>query len=237
MRPAIVVATLAAVAIAVALGLRYGTRRLDGAVAAAVERYGSAVTGTDVDVGGVDLALADGRADLVGITIANPSGYDTDYAVRVGHASVALDIGSLAGNVPVIEELLLEGATINAEQRSAASNLTDLQRHVTGTPNDNAEEPGRIVVERFRLRNARVVLTSEHLSGPEELVLRDVVVDGIGAAAGGATYAQAAEAMLAPVIAEARAAAAARLRTAAADAVREEVEDEVRELIDELGGR
>jgi hypothetical protein len=82
-----------------------------------------------------------------------------------------------------------------------------------------------------------VVLTSEHLSGPEELVLRDVVVDGIGAAAGGATYAQAAEAMLAPVIAEARAAAAARLRTAAADAVRDEVEEEVRERIDELTTR
>lgn len=235
MRPAIVVGVLAGVAIAVALGLRYGTRRLDGVVAAAVERYGSAVTGTDVDVGGVDLALSAGRADLAVITIANPSGYDTDYAVRVSHASVALDVGSLAGNVPVIEELLLDGATINAEQRSAASNLTDIQRHVTGAPSNGAGDRGRIVVERFRLSNARVVLTSEHLSEPEELPLRDVVVDGIGEATGGATYAQAAEAMLAPVLAEARAAAAARLRTAAADAVREELDDrEVREKADEL---
>jgi hypothetical protein len=234
MRPAIVVGVLAAVAVAVALGLRYGTRRLDAVVAAAVERYGSAVTGTDVDVGGVALALSAGRADLAGITIANPSGYDTDYAVQVGHATVALDIGSLAGNVPVIEELLLEGATINAEQRSAASNLTDIQRHVSGAPAESGGEPGRIVVERFRLSDARVVLTSEHLSEPEELVLRDVVVDGIGAATGGVTYAQAAEAMLAPVLEEARAAAAERLRSAAADAVREELEDEVRERVDEL---
>jgi hypothetical protein len=233
MRPAIVVGVLAAVAVAVALGLRYGNRRLDAVVAAAVERHGSAVTGTDVDVGGVALALSAGRADLAGITIANPSGYDTDYAVRVGHATVALDIGSLAGDVPVIEELLLDGATINAEQRSAASNLTDIQRHVGGAP-DSADEPGRIVVERFRLSNARVVLTSEHLSEPEELVLRDVVVAGIGETTGGVTYAQAAEAMLAPVLEEARAAATERLRAAAADAVREELEDEVRERVDEL---
>lgn len=234
MRPAIVVGTLAAVALALAVGLRYGARRLDGVVAATVERYGSAVTGTDVDVGGVDLALSAGRADLVGITIANPRGYETDYAVRVGHARVALDIGSLAGDVPIIEELLLDGATINAEQRAAASNLTDIQRHVTEAPNDTAREPGRIVVERFRLSNARVVLTSEHLSEPEELALRDVVVDDIGSAMGGATYAQAAEAMLAPVLGEARAAAAARLRTAAADAAadaaREELDEEAREL-------
>jgi hypothetical protein len=238
MRPAVVVGVLAAVAIAVALGLRYGNRRLDSVVAATVERYGSAVTGTDVDVGGVALALSAGRADLAGITIANPSGYDTDYAVRVGHATVALDIGSLAGNVPVIEELLLDGATINAEQRSAASNLTDIQRNVSGAPNespaDDGGEPGRIVVERFRLSNARVVLTSEHLSEPEELVLRDVVVDGIGETTGGVTYAQAAEAMLSPVIEEARAAAAERLRTVAADAAREELEEEVRERVDEL---
>jgi hypothetical protein len=234
MRPAIVVGVSAAVAIAVALGLRYGTRRLDGVVAATVERYGSAVTGTDVDVGGVALALSAGRADLAGITIANPSGYDTDFAVRVGHATVELDIASLAGNVPIIEELLLDGATINAEQRSAASNLTDIQRHVTGTPDDAAGEPGRIVVERFRLSNARVVLTSEYLSEPEELVLRDVVIDGIGEGTGGVTYAQAAEAMLAPVLSEARAAAAERFRTVAADAVREEVDDQLRDEADEL---
>jgi hypothetical protein len=77
-------------------------------------------------------------------------------------------------------------------------------------------------------------LTSEHLSEPEELVLRDVVVNGIGATTGGATYAQAAEAMLAPVLEEARDAAAERLRTVAADAVREELEEEVRERVDEL---
>ena len=94
MRPAIVIAVLAVIAIAVALGLRSGARRLDGVVAATVERYGGAVTGTDVKVGGVDLALASGRADFAGITIGNPEGYDTDYAVRVGHATVGLDIGS-----------------------------------------------------------------------------------------------------------------------------------------------
>ena len=61
MRPAIVIGALAAVAVAAAVALRYGARRLDSAVAATVERYGSAVTGTDVNVDGIDLAL-DGRA-------------------------------------------------------------------------------------------------------------------------------------------------------------------------------
>lgn len=243
MRPVIILAVLVAVAIAVAVALRYGVGRLDGLVAATVERQGSAVTGTDVDVGGVDLALTDGRADLAGITIGNPDGYETDYAVRIGHARVALDVGSLAGDVPVVDELELEGALINAEHREAASNLTDIQQHATSSSGDAppSGEPGRIVVKRFRLSDARVLLTSEYLSEPEELPLRDIVVADIGTATGGVTYAEAAEAMLAPVLAAARSAAGERLQAVAADAaaeaVREELDeqgDEARDKADEL---
>jgi len=208
-------------------------------VAATVERYGSVVTGTDGEVAGVDVALTDGRADLAGITIGNPEGYETDYAVRIGHASVALDVGSLAGEVPVIDELTLDGALINAEQRDAASNLTDIQRHATASSGDAppSTEPGRIIVKRFRFRDARVLLTSEHLSAPEELLLRDIVVDDIGAAAGGATYSQAAAAMLSPVLAAARSAAGDRLKAIAAGAVEGDVREELEDDADELRER
>ena len=235
MRPAIVIGVLAAVAIAAAVALKYGARRLDGAVASTVERYGSAVTGTDVSVDGVDLALTAGRAELAGITVGNPRGYETDYAVHVGRASVELDVGSLAGDVPVIEEIVLDGALVNAEQREAASNLTDIQRHASASSGEApAGEPARIVVERFRLNDARVLLTSEYLNEPEELPLADVVVEGIGSATGGATYSDAAAAMLTPVLAAARTAVAARLREVAGEAVsqaaREELESESEDL-------
>jgi hypothetical protein len=235
MRPAILIAVLAVIAIAVGVALRYGSGRLDSAVVSTIERYGSAVTGTDVDVGSVALALTAGRADLADLTVANPRGYDTDYAVRVDSATVELDVGSLAGEVPVVEELVLDGALINAEQRDAASNLTDIQKHATASSGDaEAGEPGRIIVNRFRLRNARVLLTTQLLDEPEELPLSDVVVSNIGSSTGGATYSEAAEAMLMPVIAAARAAAAQRLRGEAAgavtDAAREELDEEAAKL-------
>lgn len=238
MRPVILIAVLALVAIAVGVALRYGARELDSAVASTVERHGSALTGTDVNVDGVDLQLTAGRANLAGLTVENPRGYETDYAVRVGNAAVTLDIGSLAGEVPVIQELILDGALINAEQREAGSNLTDIQKHATASSDEpTAGEPERIVVERFRVRNARVLVTSEHLSKPEELQLKDVVVDNIGGDTGGATYSEAAEAMLMPILAAARSAAADRLRSVAgeavSDAAREELEDESEELRNE----
>jgi hypothetical protein len=235
MRPAILVMILALIGLATAVALRYGSGRLDGAVASAIERHGSALTGTSVDVTGVDLALSAGRVELAGLTVGNPRGYDTDYAVRIGSAEVELDIGSLAGAVPVIEELVLDGALINAEQRALASNLTDIQEHATASSGEApAGEPGRIVVERFRVRNARVLLTSEHFGEPEELPLKDVVVENIGSATGGVTYSEAAEAMLLPILAAAKTAAAERLRVAAVDAVsdaaREELDEESEQL-------
>lgn len=238
MRPAVLIAILIVIGLAVALGLRYGAGRLDAVVASTVERYGSALTGTRVDVDGVELALASGRATFDGLTVGNPRGYETDYAVRVGSAVVEIDVGSLAGDVPVIEELVLDGALINAEQRDTASNLTDIQKHASASPGEaGAGEPGRIVVERFRVRDARVRVSSEYLRTPEELPLRDIVVDGIGTATGGVTYSEAAEAMLLPVIAAARSAATERLRDAATDAVsdaaREELEEESRRLQEE----
>ena len=235
MRPAIVIAVLGAVAVGAFFAWRYGVGRLDGVVASTVERYGSAVTGTDVNVDTVELALTSGRAALGGVTVDNPRGYDTDYAVKIGTATVEVDVGSLAGDVPVIKELLLDGALINAEERDAASNLTDIQKHATEPSSEaSAGEPGRIIIERFRLRNARVLVTSEHLSSPEDLPLGDVVVGNIGTATGGATYAEAAEAMLMPVLAAARTAATERLRVAAADAVSEAAREKLDEESDEL---
>ena len=234
MRPAILIAILVIVAIAAAVALRYGANRLDGVVASTVERYGSAFTGTDVDVDGLDLELTAGRATIGDLTVGNPQGYETDYAVRVGSTTVVLDVSSLTGDVPVIEELVLDGALINAEQRDTASNLTDIQKHATASSGEApAGAQSRIIVERFRVRNAHVLLTSEHLSKPEALDLEDVVVDGIGGRTG-ATYSAAAEAMLTPILAAARSATAERLRSAAADAAsdaaREELEEETEDL-------
>jgi hypothetical protein len=120
-------------------------------------------------------------------------------------------------------------------------NLTDIQKNATADSGDaSAGEPGRIIVQRFRLRNGRVLVTSDQLSEPEELALGDVVVENIGGASGGATYSEAAEAMLMPVIAAARTAALERLRTVAGEAVsqaaREELDEEeqgLREKADE----
>jgi uncharacterized protein involved in outer membrane biogenesis len=207
--------------------------RIDRYVAEAVEDYGSASTGTDVSVGSVDIALTDGRGELERLTIDNPEGFETDYALRLDDIRLAVALSSLTGGVPVVADAVVDGAHLNVEQRGDATNLTEIQRHLTQTDEVAAQSPkqpdARIMIDRFRLTNARVTLTSDVLNEPETLELGEVVVEGIGRNSGGATYNEATEAVLTPILAAARTAAQDRLRDAAGDAVRDELREEVEE--------
>jgi hypothetical protein len=215
----------------------YVSTQLDTVIADAIESYGRATTGTDVSVGGVDIALTNSSGKLGNLTIDNPAGFETDYFLRVKDIDVSLDLGSLASAVPIVREVVVDEAHLNAEQRDDATNLTEIQRHMTGAQGTDAtsqpNEQGRVIIDRFRLTNARMTLTSELLSKPEDVELENVVVEGIGRGSGGATYDEATEAVLTPILAAARTAVQKRLGEAAADAAREEVREEVQEKASE----
>jgi uncharacterized protein involved in outer membrane biogenesis len=216
--------------------------QVDRFVGNAVESYGRATTGTNVDVGGVDIALTQGRGELMGLTIGNPEGFTTDYALRLDRVQLALVLPSLSGDVLVIDEILVDAAHLNVEQHGDATNLTDIQRYMSRSaeaapPAAEPDQEGRIIIDRFRLTNARVTLTSELLDEPETIVLDEVVVNGIGRDSGGATYTEATEAVLAPILAAGRGAAQERLRVAAAEAATEEVEEEVEEVEEDVRDR
>ncbi len=216
----------------------YVSTQLDAFVAAAIETHGRAMTGTDVSVGGVDIALTESRGKLGNLTIDNPDGFETDYFLRVKDIDVSLDLSSLSSAVPVVREVIVDAAHLNAEQRGDATNLTEIQRYMTAADRAGAtakpSAQGRVIIDRFRLTNGRVTLTSDVLSKPEDIELEDVVVEGIGRSTGGATYDEASEAVLAPILQAARAAVQSRLRDEAVDAAREEIEEKASDKLKEL---
>lgn len=198
-------------------------------VASAIERYGSAATGTSVRVGSVDLALTQGRGDVKGLTIGNPPGYSSSHFLKIDDIELAMDLGSLAGRVPVVKEARVDAAHLNAEQHGQTTNLMDIEQRITGpasktAPQGDAKDESRIIIDRFRLTHGRITLTSDLLKHPEELELADVSIDGIGRASGGVTYDQAAQAVLDPILRATRNAVEARLRKAAEDAARDKAE-------------
>src|SRR5882672_2550106 len=146
---------IAGVAVALILvAALYVTTHLGGYVGDAIEAYGRATTGTDVTVRSVDIAVTEGRGELKGLTIDNPTGFDTDYFLRVEDIKLAIDVRSLAGAVPVVKDVLVDSAHLNAEQRGDALNLVVIQRHLSQpspVPTTQAAEDGKIIIDRFRL--------------------------------------------------------------------------------------
>lgn len=212
--------------------------RVDRYVAHKIKEYGSATTGTDVSVGGVDIAVTKGRGKIDRLTIANPQGFGTDYALMLNDVRLAVALSSLTSKVPVVSEAVVDGAHLNIEQHGQATNLSEIQNYMKRKEQPattTSGEEGRITIERFRLTNASVTLTSELLKNPETLQLDDVVVQGIGRN-GGATYTEATEAVLTPILAAGRAAAQARLRQVATDSARKEVEKKASEKLKDLLG-
>ena len=213
-------------------------------VANAIETYGGAATGTSVRVGSVELALTQGRGDIKGLTIGNPPGYSSSYFVKIDDITLAIDLSSLGGRVPVIKEASVDAAHLNAEQHGQTTNLTDLEQRIAGTPaaaskstpQTAARDEGRIIIDRFRLTHGRITLTSDLLKHPEDLELGDVSIDGIGRASGGVTYEQAAQAVLDPILRATRNAVEARLRRAAEDSARDKVESSLRDRLEKSLG-
>jgi hypothetical protein len=233
----IALVVLVVVLIVVGVGLWFATTQVDRLVAAGIEDWGRATTGTQVDVGSVAIEATRGHGRLARLTIGNPPGYKTPYALLIDNIDLSFDIASLT-SVPVVREIVVDGAHLNAEQRGEAMNLTDIQRAMTkgdaSAASVPADEQGKIIIDRFRLTHGRVTLTSELLGKPEDIELADVVVERIGRTSAGATYDEATEAVLTPILRAAKAAVEDRLKAAAGDAARDEIQKKASERLKDL---
>lgn len=100
---------------------------LESIVKASVAKYGSQLTGTEVALDGFRLSLRKGDAELKGLRIANPEGYQTPQILSLGSVYVRLDMRSLLKPVIVVEEIRIANPEIAYELKSVAhNNVSDL---------------------------------------------------------------------------------------------------------------
>lgn len=80
---------------------------LDSLVEDAIEKYGSQVTQTSVQVQQVKLreTLAQGKGSIAGISVANPEGFTSPYAFTLGQIQTEIDIATLTQSPIVIKQI------------------------------------------------------------------------------------------------------------------------------------
>lgn len=194
-----------AIVLAVAAGgLWWAWNSLDFVVKAAIEHFGPRVLGVPVAVREVRISTADGRGTIRGLEVGNPPGYGAPRALRAGTITASVDPATLAADVVVIRDILVDAPEIAYELRGGGNNLDairrNVERYVKEAGGEPAGKPGaggrakgrRYLIGRITIREARVTMTNPLLKGGGiSFKLADIDLRDIGKRSGGVTAAEA----------------------------------------------
>lgn len=187
-----IILSLLAIIILVLGGITYyALSNLDAIVKTAIEKVGSDVTGSTVSVAGVSITLKEGRGEISGLHLANPKGFDSAHLFHLD--KVALDLGNVFGDVIIIDEVLIDGANIIAEQKGQTTNLQALLDNIeknSSAPDetktetktaeeDNSSEPIRLMIKKFSFINNKASLETEQWD-PQVLKVPNIVMTNLG---------------------------------------------------------
>ena len=87
-----------------------------------VHKYGSQVTGTEVNLGGFRLALTKGEVEISDLTVANPENYSQPHIMSVGRVLVKVNLKSLLDKTIIVEKVEIEKPQITYELLSLTQN-------------------------------------------------------------------------------------------------------------------
>lgn len=190
---------------------------MDDVIKAAIEKYGTAVTGTRASVSNVHISVSSGEGKISGLTINNPPDFSGDKAFEMGAISVKIDTGSISGNGPIIindisiddPHLALEVVNNitcnmgiigqNAKNYTGASGKH--RENEAGDPDDGSKKPERkIIINNLHIRGGKLKVTHNLLKDRTITAqLSDIELTGIGKETGGVTPAEAAKQILSSI--------------------------------------
>ncbi|WP_211825017.1 AsmA family protein [Kistimonas asteriae] len=212
-------------------------RNLDGIVKDVIETTGSKITGTPVTLNSVKITLRDGRGELNQLAIANPKGFESPDIFSMNAIALQVSPKSLSGPVVVINEILVDGMDITAEQKGATTNiqtlLKDIKERSAKKPAGEEEKPAepakkeegadiRLMVENLSFTNATLKLMTED-KGDHTLKMPNIVMTNLGDKTTGLTPDELSEEILNRLLAQTEKVVADRLQ----DIARKKLEEEL----------
>ena len=112
-------------------GVYFFAPSLESIVQKVVHKYGSEITGTDVNLKGFKLSLTNGEGRISNITVANPKNYKTPYIFELGEVYVKVNIKSLTTDTIIIDTVEVSKPVITYEMLSLTqNNIKEIQNNV-----------------------------------------------------------------------------------------------------------
>lgn len=213
------------VLIAAFAGFYYLTPSFESIVKQVVHKYGSAVTGTEVNLEGFSLKLADGEGHIGKITVGNPQNYKLKNALELGGISVKVNIKSLTGDVIIIESVEIDKPVINYEILSLTQNnlsrlLENIQKNTAPAKKaekkavqDKAVEPQaevkkadragkKVIIKKLVVRNGEISVAASAAADLTKTTVKlpEITLKNIGEDKKGATIAETVSKVLSKII-------------------------------------
>jgi hypothetical protein len=195
----VVLFLILAVVVAVALLVM----NTDALVKDAIETVAGQQLGVPVHVRRAHIAFRQGAGRIEGLTIANPGGFEGDDAMSIEAINIAFDVTASTTKVVVIKRIDVTGADVRTVATAAGSTnfgvlLDNLKRNAgnrgTGTTNL------KLIIDRFDFTSATASARLPLLDHPQPIEMPDVHVTDIGRRSGGVPVAEAARALLSPIV-------------------------------------
>lgn len=123
-------------------------------IQATIETQGSLATQTQVTVGDVELSPFSGSGAIDGLTVGNPAGFSSPYAVAVNRIALQLEVPTLLGSGPVIVDsatIIMPRITFEASSPDGVSNLETIKNNAQAFATSPAAQmmaPGRKAIIR-----------------------------------------------------------------------------------------
>jgi uncharacterized protein involved in outer membrane biogenesis len=142
MKKKIIIFIVLALILAIAGTAVYVLTNLNSIVKAAIEKYGSQATKTAVRVSSVKIQLSNGEGAVLGLTVANPSGFFFPSIITLDDISVRIAVNSVTSSPIVIDNILISGPEVFYEMKEdGTANVDILKKNLTPSGSSKEEQP------------------------------------------------------------------------------------------------
>lgn len=203
----------------------YGISNLGPIIKQAVNTKGPEITGTNLSLGDVDVALFSGQAKLQNFLLGNPKGYDGPNAMTVKSIRVDVDEKSLLEDTVIVDLIEVVKPEIFFERKARTDNFQTILNQVKSAASAGQKSAGggpakKMVIREFLVREGQVNLAVVGLKDRQvTAALPEIRLQNIGGEKQGVVPAEAARQMV-----------AALYEKLASSQVREELNRQLQEL-------
>lgn len=175
-----------AVLLAVFFAGGYLYLNLGGLITRTAEKIASGALGVAVNIGSIDVSLADKNVTVNTLQIGNPPGYKNKYAITSEKIHIGLNTASK--QLIDFKDIRVEGSVVNLEVNEHGSNLLDLKKLAAGKPQKESvgSEQVRVIVQNMVIGastlNPSVTLLNREI---KPIKMPALNISGIGKGGGG----------------------------------------------------